>query len=344
VLFLLCVFSIAACSKKAEQQTTVTAPKPPSPGNQSTPRGTESALDITSLDKIAELERSGRYTPGLGFAESTIKERAGDYAGAVIGAYKEMSWTYALTDSAAENPVTMNQIKEGLHSIVDLYGGKEWIPAADAPDMSEDPQQDARAAVTAIVYFLDNKWAESGEILESLFSEDEEIDSFAQWMILTCALEQKDMSRSVRSRYGAMRSRYAYFPEYWYRLARYLDDDAARMDASERCIILAPKGPYALECRGLIAGIFNIDASRRAAILTRMEIENAVTNAVSSRNPELLRPLFPLLALPDNPYTMYAAGALRALSAEPLYKDFFLQEAARNSGRLNERLVYISRG
>lgn len=342
---LLFVFSMAACSDKGGQQAATAAPRTASPGNsRSLSPGGESAMDVDSLDKIAELERSGRFKPGLGFAESTIRERAGDYAGAVIAAYKELSWTYAFSDTTAESPMTKDQIREGLTSILDLYGGGEWMPADNAEDMAEDPQQDARASAAAVLYFLDNRWEEAGKLLGSLFSGDEEPDAFSQWMILVCGLEQKDASRTVRSRYGAIRARYEYFPEYWYRLARYLDDEAARMDAAERCILLAPNGPYALECRTIIAGVFGIDASRRAAILTRTEIENIITNAVSSRNPEVLRTLFPLLGLSDNPYTMYAMGAMRALSAGALYKNFFIQEASRSSGRLNERLMYISRG
>lgn len=335
-------FSITACSPKEEQPPETTTPQSVSPRNpQSASPGVTSAMDVDSLDKIAELERSGRFTPGLGFAESTIREQAGDYAGAVVASYKELAWTYAFTDTTAEKPMTKTQIKDGLNAILDLYGGKEWLPT---DDMDEDPQQDARAAATAVLFFLDNKWEDAEDLLESLFSEDEEIDSFPQWMILVCGLEKRDASRTVRSKYGAIRSRYEYFPEYWYRLARYLDDEAARMDAAERCILLAPNGPYALECRTIIAGIFDIDTSRSSSIRIRAEIENTITNAVSSRNSEMLRTLFPLLELPDNPYTMYAVGAMRALNADALYKNFFAQEAARSSGRLNERLVYISRG
>ena len=43
------------------------------------------------LDEIAELERAGVYKRGMGFAESSLRERSGDYAGAVLAAFKELA-------------------------------------------------------------------------------------------------------------------------------------------------------------------------------------------------------------------------------------------------------------
>ncbi|MDR2144089.1 MAG: hypothetical protein LBP29_06950, partial [Treponema sp.] len=43
-----------------------------------------------ALDELAELERSGGFVPGLGLAESNLREASGDYAGAVLAVYKEL--------------------------------------------------------------------------------------------------------------------------------------------------------------------------------------------------------------------------------------------------------------
>jgi hypothetical protein len=48
------------------------------------------------LDDFAQLERSGTWLQGMGFTESGIRENAGDYAGAVTAAYKELSWMYGM--------------------------------------------------------------------------------------------------------------------------------------------------------------------------------------------------------------------------------------------------------
>jgi uncharacterized membrane protein YhfC len=80
------------------------------------------------------------------------------------------------------------------------------------------------------------------------------------------------------------------------------------------------------------------------ALKTRLEIEATVTQAVNQRNPELLSALLPLAALPDNPSTLYASGAMRALAGESLFRAWFTAEAGKARGRLAERLLYISRG
>jgi len=50
------------------------------------------------------------------------------------------------------------------------------------------------------------------------------------------------------------------------------------------------------------------------------------------------------MTLPDNPYTLYALGALKALSSVPDFRSFFVETALKSPGRLGERLNYISRG
>jgi hypothetical protein len=69
-----------------------------------------------------------------------------------------------------------------------------------------------------------------------------------------------------------------------------------------------------------------------------------ISRAVNTGNPSLLEPLLPLIALPENPYTVYALGALKSLAALPLFWDYFDGLAAHSKGRLADRLVYICRG
>jgi hypothetical protein len=153
-------------------------------------------------------------------------------------------------------------------------------------------------------------------------------------------LEKGTAGREERSVYGAIRSRYSLFPEYWYRYARSEEEGAH----AERCINLAPDGPYAAECRIILAKTMGLETGDAPAIRTRLEIEIAINEAVNQRNPELLVPLLPLAALPDNPSTLYASGAMRALAGENIFRSWFSAEAEKARGRLAERLFYISRG
>ena len=167
-------------------------------------------------------------------------------------------------------------------------------------------------------------------------------------MLLVCAMEQGDLSREIRGEYSAIRARYAAFPEYWYRGARCFRIPGTVVSAAgayaERCINLAGNGPYAPECRAILAETAGLGGKDSGAIKTQAEIELLVETALRNSRPELLAGLLPLVELPDNPYTIYASGALRALAADEKFRAWFSSQAANAKGRLAERLLYISRG
>ena len=96
----------AACSvpenapeKRPPAAAETSAETPALAGISGTAVSTEAALTAPdevsrALEEIAELERSGGFVPGLGLAESNLRESSGDYAGAVLAVYKELSWAY----------------------------------------------------------------------------------------------------------------------------------------------------------------------------------------------------------------------------------------------------------
>ena len=179
--------------------------------------------------------------------------------------------------------------------------------------------------------------------MRSLFDEQAEPDGFARWMILAAALETHREDRQAIAAYRAIRSRYLQFPEYWYRGARAFTG-AIGAEYAERCISLAPAGPFAGECRAILAAFAGLKSEDGSALKAKAEIEALISRSVSQRNPELLADLIPLISLPDNPYTIYAMGALRALAAVPQFRDYFTALASGSAVRLAERLAYICRG
>jgi hypothetical protein len=292
------------------------------------------------LDELAELERSGGFVPGLGLAESKLREEAGDYAGAVLAVFKELSWAYAL----GAGDVTRAAIRQGLEKLLE-------------PDSAADTRLPAGArkeialAVGAILAFFEGRYEEAEKQLAAVYGGDAEVDGFSRYLLLVCALERGGAGREERSLYSSIRARYAGFPEYWYHFARSensggnsLSGDGPMAAHAERCINLAPAGPYAAECRVILARAMGLKPEDAPALKTRLEIEAAVTGAVNQQRPELLSELLPLAALPDNPSTLYASGAMRALAAESLFRNWFIREAEKARGRLAERLLYISRG
>ncbi len=287
-----------------------------------------------SLDEIAEIERAGAWFQGLSITESTIREKAGDYAGSVAAAYKELAWAYGM------GLIKKEELEQGLLNVLTIQGDETVTLTANA-----------------IIAFLKKQWDTAAEGLEPLFNELDEPDGFGRWLILVCALEKNkaassktDLSaessfaenRQASAAYKSIRARYSQFPEYWYRGARSFSGGIAAQYA-ENCINLSPQGPFADECRSILAANTGLKNEDGLSIKTKKEIEAIISQSVNSSNPQVLDSLLPLISLPDNPYTVYAVSALKTLTGIPKFNEYFSGHAAVSKGRLAERLSYICR-
>jgi hypothetical protein len=275
---------------------------------------------LRSLDELAELERAGTWLAGMALTESGIRENAGDLAGSVAAAYKEMAFAYG------RGLIQKQDIEQGLSNLLAMKNDEKVVNTANA-----------------ILAFEREQWATASVNLLNLFDQYDEPDGFASWMILVCALEKDSEDRRSAAAYKAIRARYAQFPEYWYRGAKAFSGILAA-EYAENCINTSVQGPFADECRKIIAAYTGIKAEEGSSIRTKKEIESIITESVNAGNPQLLDPLLPLIGLPENPYTVYAVGALRALTSVPRFKEYFNVQAGVSSGRLAERLSYICRG
>jgi hypothetical protein len=274
---------------------------------------------VSRLDEIAALERSGSWFQGMGLAESGLRESYGDYAGAVAAAYKELSW------ALGRGLIKKEEMEQGISNLLDTNNGEA-----------------VKAAAKAVLAFARGQWAQASAELAALFDEQEEPDGFGRWMILVCALENDRENKRAAAAYKAIRARYVQQPEYWYRGARAFSG-AVAAEYAENCINLSPQGPFADECRRRLAAFAGLKSEDGASLRTKTEIEEIITRSVNTGNPQILDSLFPLIGLADNPYTIYAVGALKTLSSVPKYREFFNGQAAATKGRLAERLSYICR-
>jgi len=287
------------------------------------------AFILRSLEEMAELERAGSWIQGMALTESGLRESAGDLAGAVAAAYKELLWAYGL------GMIQKVQIENGLLNAINTKNDKK-----------------INAAGNAMIAFTKEKWSEAAAGLAPLFNEIDEPDGFCRWMMLVCSLEKRKLEKSNSSSaeenkralaaYGSIRARYAPFPEYWYRGARAFSG-AIAADYAENCINASPNGPFAEECRKIIALFTGLSNEDGLVIKTKKEIEAIISMSVNSGNPKHLDSLLPLVGLPDNPYTIFAVSALRSLTSVPRFRDYLNGQAAASSGRLAERLTYICR-
>ena len=289
-------------------------------------------VNNAELQMIAEIERGGSYFPGLGFYESAIKEEAGDLAGAAIAAYKELSWAYAYGFLGKE------ELEEGLRSVLAMYDSSSLRSAYFGS-----------IALLGCIAFHNGRWDEAEHFLSIVCNkEDEDLDSFLNWMLMVSSMEiQKDIDSNSRSLYSAIRTRYAQFPEYWYRGARAFAHNGTEYLSSifaENCINLNPIGPFSDESRFILfnnAGL-GLHDSLYIHIRTQLEIENIIQLSLEDNNPLLLLDLFPLISLPDNPYTLFAVEALSNVSYIPEFEAFFSAQSGSFSGLLGARLEFIN--
>ena len=311
--------------------------------SQSETQGTaQSAADteflLQLLDELAEIERAGSWTQGMALTESGIRESAGDFAGAVAAAYKELSWAYSF------GLIQKSDLEQSIRNLLVMENDYEVAACAEA-----------------ILAFVNGRWDDAASVLKLFFNNADDVsydtsfgrnfrtiegfppDSFGRWMILVCALETESDERHTGAVYRSIRARYAHFPEYWYRGARAFSGSISA-EYAENCINTSPQGPFADECREIIASYIGLKPEDGLSLRTRKEIEAIISQSVNSANPQILDLLLPLIELPDNLYTVYAVNELRALSSVPIYRDYFNRQAASSAGRLAERLIYISRG
>ena len=282
--------------------------------------GMYSAAEAALLDELAELERSGSWIEGMALTESGLRESAGDFAGAVVAAYKELAHAYG------KGLIGRDEMENGILNVLASGSNTAVIIAANA-----------------VLSFINGDWNDAAFNLNSLFSGLSEPDSFVSWMILVCELEiNSEDARAVQA-YKSIRARYAQFPEYWYRGARAFSG-AVAAGFAENCINSSGDGPFAGECRSIIAAYAGLKEEDSSSVKTLLEIELIIYQSVNSGDPHALDPLLPLISLPDNSYTIYAAGALRALTALPDFLEYFSAQAAAAGGRLAERLFYICSG
>lgn len=286
-----------------------------------------------ALDALAEMERTGGYRPGLGIRESGIREQHGDHGGAVFAAFKDLLWAYSFNHPE----LNRQAIRDGLSNVRALYTTKGLKKA------SRRERREAIRAVDASLFFLDERYADAHKILKK---EDfsGEPDSFGRWMALAASLESGGASQAEMAAYGAIRARYEAFPAYWYHGARTLPAHLAG-EYAERCVNAAPDGRYADEARALLAECAGLNRADGPALRSRLEIEQLLTRAVAERNPSLLSPLLALITLDDNPWTLFARGALRSLAAEPAFKAWLNEQeaAAENGGAAQTRLALTLR-
>ncbi|OHD19263.1 MAG: hypothetical protein A2087_09595 [Spirochaetes bacterium GWD1_61_31] len=282
---------------------------------------------------LNETERRQGYQAGSGLVASSYYEQLGLVVPAVFAACADLSQAYAT----------------GMITIDDYAGSLNQL-AANWMDQSSEDGRLVNQSIEAVRLFLASDWAGAEKILANLAGYTLHDDSFQAWMYLVAQIELNEsrpyqgdqivVYDQLATAYGSMMSRYRLLPQYWYYAMRINLNDSLAIDAAERCINLAPTGPFALLAREALAELWSLPKGAAVGLLTVQEIQDLIQTALADADLEQIKSLFPLLGLADNPATLYALGALQGLADNQIVRQWIQAESAKANGRLAERLRY----
>lgn len=277
-----------------------------------------------ALAALAEYDSRFPYEPGMGLVESALREKSGDLAGAVYAVCKDVE--YARAVGAIDVATALDRLAQVRAALGGMAGSAEGTAALDTCDA-----------------FIRGDWVLAQRGL-SAYRGDQPMPS---WMYLASLARTAPLSPEQLDAYGRLAATFSDLPSYWHVLLTSMErassgaSAADRRRAAELCIDAAPEGPHASDARRALALSIGLGSEAGSSLLTKAEIENLGARSVGGGGAEVLDPIYRLLTLPDNDYTLYAVGMLKGLSAEAFYRAIFSERARSASGRLLERLTYV---
>jgi len=279
---------------------------------------------ISVLDHFQE---TFPYEFGIGILESQCYEKMGDIDRSVVAAYKELE--YARSYGA----VDAREMESNLADLRRKLADRSWNPKGQGMDVLDALLAYGRSDPRSIALL-----GEAGKRLP--------VESFLSYARIGLMLEGGSPDPGDIKTYLELERHFKALPSYYVRLwrgARRLSG-LSGLDESmvvEKCIDLAPTGPYAAPSRAELCRLSGIPESYAPRILTDREIGAALADAVASRNGDALDRLVALLDTPDNRYAAACQAALREVKSDAFVGGSLQARLAGASGRLKDRLTYI---
>lgn len=267
------------------------------------------------------------YEFGIGILESQCYEKMGDIDRSVVAAYKELEYAHSY------GAVDTREIESNLADLRKRLDDTSWNPKGQGMAVLDALLAYGRSDPRAVALL-----GEAGKLLPG--------ESFLDYARIGLLLESGNPDSGDIKAYLELERHFKALPSYYARLWRGARRLAALsgLDASmvvEKCIDLAPTGPYAAPSRAELCRLSGIAESYGPRILTDREIGAALADAVGSRNGDALDRLVSLLDTPDNRYAAACQAALREVKSDAFVGGRLQTRLAGANGRLKDRLTYI---
>jgi len=287
----------------------------------------EAGMYAEALEVHSEYQARFLYESGIGLTESLLYEKLGKIEESIVAAFKELEYQRYL------GSVPEALILDNLGKLSRKLEDRQW-----------NPENQGKGLVAALKRYARGEWAEAARALDQP-SPALELP-FGRYLLLSARLEAARAAEADFQEYGDLEPYLKSLPAYYYHLWRGMrraggDPPATARPVLEKCILLAPKTPFALASRralGRLIGLASVDGEK---LLLGPELEAIGRRVAAGESLSLLEPVLELLATPDNEYQLLAVLLLKQLKSREQVRLFLTERAHTATGRLKERLAFI---
>jgi tetratricopeptide (TPR) repeat protein len=279
-----------------------------------------------ALEVAHDYERLFDYEPGIGIIESVFYEKLGKVNESIICAAKDLEYARYSGNIDTKEELTR------LHNLEIKANDKSW-----------NPKGLGKETLKGLIYYASDKWEESFAELSKSGMELKGLPFYA-FLLKSAILESGKASTRDFSDYRSLEDYFSSFPNYYYHLYRGMSssvgnpDSNAMRGAMESCILLAPSTVYARQTRIALGEYLGLGHKDGEKLLLAPELDKIYILLLEGRSPRVLDPVFELLALKDNDYTLAAMTMLAKAIDIPGIADFLETKLKTASGRLGEKL------
>jgi hypothetical protein len=281
------------------------------------------------LEVIDEYVIRFGYEVGFGTIQSFCFEKLGLINESIVSAAKDLEYL------AFYGKISKEEMIERLSLLEEKIEDSSWNPSGSGKKVLEGLKAHAR-----------NRWQESIRIFSAVEPDLTELPFF-QYLLLSGMLEQGDYTSSELKRFIQLETYFSSLPGYYYHLWQGMKKRKSSYTLStarnilETCILLAPHTRYAKETREELGRLLGLSPEEGARLLCGTELDALYESLSTGSNPEILDPVFELLSMRDNVYSMAALLMLRRAKQIPGVGDYLDKKYASARGRLKEKLAMV---
>ena len=281
-----------------------------------------------ALEVYAEYQILFPYETGIGLAESLLLEKLGRIEESIVAAFKELEY------QRYRGGVPEALIQDNLAKLSRKLDDRQW-----------NPEGRGKALVEALRRYSRREWVEAARALERPSPALER--RFGRYLLLSARLESGQAAEADFREYEGLEPYLKGLPAYYYHHWRGMrhgsggDLPAGARPVLEKCILLAPNTPFALESRrelGRLIGLAQTDGER---LLLGPELEAISRQVAGGQSLTRLEPVLELLSTPDNEYQLLAVLMLKQLKSREQVRAFLAERSRTATGRLKERLAFV---